>query len=71
MNELYKDLLSKIGEDPSREGLLDSPIRRDAVEPFGPLELAGAVCCQGGLERSEVPLAPEAFPQRVGSIGIA
>jgi GTP cyclohydrolase I len=27
MNELYKDLLGKIGENPNREGLLDTPDR--------------------------------------------
>ena len=27
MNELYKDLLSRIGENPDREGLLDTPDR--------------------------------------------
>ena len=34
MNELYKDLLAKIGEDPEREGLLDTPQRAAKAMEF-------------------------------------
>ena len=34
MNELYKDLLSRIGEDPNREGLLDTPDRAAKAMEF-------------------------------------
>ena len=34
MNELYKDLLSRIGEDPQREGLLDTPQRAAKAMEF-------------------------------------
>ncbi len=34
MNELYKNLLSKIGEDPDREGLLDTPKRAAKAMKF-------------------------------------
>ena len=34
MNELYKDLLSRIGEDPDREGLLDTPDRAAKAMEF-------------------------------------
>lgn len=34
MNELYKDLLSRIGEDPDREGLLDTPERAAKAMEF-------------------------------------
>ena len=34
MNELYKDLLAKIGEDPEREGLLDTPNRAAKAMEF-------------------------------------
>jgi GTP cyclohydrolase I len=34
MNELYKNLLSKIGEDPEREGLLDTPERAAKAMEF-------------------------------------
>lgn len=34
MNELYKDLLSRIGEDPDREGLLDTPDRASKAMEF-------------------------------------
>ena len=34
MNELYKDLLSRIGEDPEREGLLDTPDRAAKAMKF-------------------------------------
>ena len=34
MNDLYKGLLSKIGEDPSREGLLDTPDRAAKAMEF-------------------------------------
>jgi GTP cyclohydrolase I len=34
MNELYKDLLSRIGEDPGREGLLDTPERAAKAMEF-------------------------------------
>ena len=34
MNELYKDLLSRIGEDPEREGLLDTPDRAAKAMEF-------------------------------------
>ena len=34
MNELYKDLLSRIGEDPAREGLLDTPDRAAKAMEF-------------------------------------
>ena len=34
MNELYKDLLSRIGEDPDREGLLDTPDRAAKAMKF-------------------------------------
>ena len=29
MQELYKELLQRIGEDPNREGLLDTPARAE------------------------------------------
>ena len=34
MNELYKELLSRIGEDPEREGLLDTPERAAKAMEF-------------------------------------
>ena len=34
MNELYKDLLTRIGEDPEREGLLDTPNRAAKAMEF-------------------------------------
>jgi GTP cyclohydrolase I len=34
MNELYKELLSRIGEDPDREGLLDTPDRAAKAMDF-------------------------------------
>ena len=34
MNELYKDLLTRIGEDPNREGLLDTPDRAAKAMEF-------------------------------------
>jgi len=34
MNELYKELLSRIGEDPGREGLLDTPDRAAKAMDF-------------------------------------
>ena len=34
MNDLYKNLLSKIGEDPAREGLLDTPDRAAKAMDF-------------------------------------
>ena len=34
MNELYKDLLRRIGEDPDREGLLDTPDRAAKAMEF-------------------------------------
>ena len=34
MNELYKELLSRIGEDPDREGLLDTPDRAAKAMEF-------------------------------------
>jgi GTP cyclohydrolase I len=34
MNELYKDLLSKVGEDPGREGLLETPARAAKAMEF-------------------------------------
>ena len=34
MNDLYKTLLSKIGEDPAREGLLDTPDRAAKAMSF-------------------------------------
>ncbi len=34
MNNLYKDLLVKIGEDPEREGLLDTPARAAQAMEF-------------------------------------
>jgi len=34
MNELYKDLLSRIGENPDREGLLDTPDRAAKAMEF-------------------------------------
>jgi GTP cyclohydrolase I len=34
MNKLYKNLLSKIGEDPEREGLLDTPERAAKAMEF-------------------------------------
>jgi GTP cyclohydrolase I len=34
MNELYKDLLSRIGEDPGREGLRDTPDRAAKAMDF-------------------------------------
>ena len=34
MNELYNDLLSRIGEDPAREGLLDTPDRAAKAMDF-------------------------------------
>lgn len=34
MNELYSELLSKIGEDPTREGLLDTPNRAAKAMEF-------------------------------------
>jgi GTP cyclohydrolase I len=34
MNKLYKDLLSKLGEEPDREGLLDTPERAAKAMEF-------------------------------------
>lgn len=34
MNDLYKDLLSQLGEDPEREGLLDTPKRAAKAMKF-------------------------------------
>jgi GTP cyclohydrolase I len=34
MNELYKELLSRVGEDPDREGLLDTPNRAAKAMEF-------------------------------------
>jgi GTP cyclohydrolase I len=34
MNELYKELLSRVGEDPDREGLLDTPERASKALQF-------------------------------------
>jgi GTP cyclohydrolase I len=34
MNDLYKDLLTRIGEDPAREGLIDTPARAAKAMAF-------------------------------------